>query len=132
MAMLATSASAWASEISRIGKPDGFRHEQVEATQDQVLQPQWYCTHRGETSAERSPPRTVGHGEICVEAGVDTTARCDSSRGRSLVVLDLEQLEQPDLLGRSADHPELAVAVGQQDSGGGGLQQLDAARRQHA
>jgi hypothetical protein len=55
----------------------------------------------------------------------------EAVEARPLVVLDLEQLEQPDLLGRGADHPELAIVVSKQDPGCGDLQQVDAARRQH-
>ena len=66
-----------------------------------------------------------------MSASATTTPGVEAVEARPLVVLDLEQLEQPDLLGRGADHPEMADRVGQQDPGRGDFQQLDAARRQH-
>ena len=61
----------------------------------------------------------------------DDGAAVEAVETRALVVLDLEQLEQFDLLGRRSHHPQVSSGVGEQDARCRRLEQLDAARRQH-
>ena len=130
MAMLATSASAWARADLAVGKSDGLRMNRLRQPRIRSL------SRSGTAHTDGKPARTLsaancGHGDADVEVGVaDDAAGVEAVEARTLVVLDLEQLEQADLLGRGADHPEMPIAVGQQDPGGGSLQQLDAARGQ--
>lgn len=51
-------------------------------------------------------------------------------QARSLVVLNLKQLEQVCLLVRRAEDAQMAVAVGEEDPGGGGVEKFDTSRRQ--
>jgi hypothetical protein len=60
----------------------------------------------------------------------DDSAGAEAVQAGSLVVLHLEQLEQLYLLVRRADDAQMAVAVGEEDPGGGSVEELDTSRRQ--
>lgn len=55
----------------------------------------------------------------------DDSAGLVTVETRSLVVLDLEQLEQVDLLRRGSDDAEVAIAVCEQDPGGRSVEEVD-------
>jgi hypothetical protein len=52
-------------------------------------------------------------------------------QARTLVVLQLEQLEQADLFAGRRHHSQLASGIGEEDAGGVDVEQLDAAVGQH-
>ena len=103
--------------------------EQVQRPDDLVAQPHRDGVHPGIAHLQRGggEPRPSRCGAVGADvADDDGLPGAVAVQARSLVVLDLEQLHDPGLLGRGRHQPQRAPAVGQQQPGRVHLQQLDA------
>ncbi len=105
--------------------------EEVERADDLVAQPHRQGLH----GAEAGLPGGGGEpGPALVGAqvgGCHGLAGPEAVQAGSLVALQLEQLEQPGGLAGGGHHAQFPARVGQQQPGGGNVQQLDAAAGQH-
>ena len=123
--MVATSARAWPTRtVGAVERPRGGP-EQVQRADDLIAQPHRQGLHRGEPGAAgggREPRPAPGFGGQ-VSRG-DGLAGLKAVQARTLVVLQLEQLQQPDGFAGGGHHPQRPARVGQQQPGGGDVQQL--------
>jgi hypothetical protein len=101
--------------------------EQVEGADGVPPQPQRDGVHGREALGERplGEPRPAVGGGGQVRDG-NRLARGEAVQAGAFVGLDLEQLQQPGLLGRGRDHLEPAALVGEQEPGRDGVEQADA------
>ena len=128
--MVATSASAWPTRTLR--RVEGrVGAEQVQRADDLLTQPHRQGLHGSEPGLpgggrEPRPARRLG-GQV----GGGNGPGPEAVQARALVVLQLEQLEQPGGLAGRGHHAQLTARVSQQQPGGGDVQQLHAAVGQH-
>jgi hypothetical protein len=130
--MAATSARAWPMPMPAGVEGTRGGAEEVQGADDLLAQPHRQGLHG------REPGVAGGGGEpgpaVCLGGEIgdgDGPAGPEAVQAGSLVVLQLEQFQQPGRLAGRGDDAQLAARVGQQQPGGGDVQQLDAAAGQH-
>ena len=105
--------------------------EKVERADDLVAQPHRQGLHGGEAGL------SGGGGELGPALVSTQVGGCDGVPGAEavqagpLVALQLEQLKQPGGLAGGGHHTQFSARIGQQQPGGGNVQQLGAAGGQH-
>jgi hypothetical protein len=124
---VATSAIAWPTRRPTGSKGPGTARNQVQRTDDLLAQPHRQGLHGGEPGilgGNREPrPAPRFRGQV---GGADGLAGPEAVQAGPLVVLQLEQLNQPDGFAGSSHHPQLPARVSQQQPGGGHVKQLHA------
>ena len=130
--MVATSASAWPTRMSAGARAPAVGAEQVQRADDLLAQPHRQGLHGGEPGLPGGgrEPRPAARRGSQVRRG-DRPASPEAVQAGTLVVLDLEQLEQPGGFAGGGHHAQLTARVSQQQPGGGDIQQLHAAVGQH-
>jgi hypothetical protein len=113
------------------GHRAGAPAEQVKPADRLLAQPQRKRRHGPESGLERERGEQRPAHAVSVEITADDRRTgADAVQARPLVVLQLEDLEQPGFLTRGRDDGEVALQVVEQQPGGRDVQQADTRRGQ--